>query len=453
MRRWLIIPLLLFILAALPALVLAQAETTEPPVSGELATMQAVSDETARNAEEARRYAEDASSYLGIFESVGVAIGVFTGIVIPVLAGIFGLFGITQLFSARSELRQKTEELQSNFNSLKSELQTDLTSQLDAKQRELDQLRGSLEQQLDAKQRELDRLKEEVQANAADERKKSENATLALSLLPLGERQYQSKDMTGAIDAYKRALSLDPNNVVIHYRLGYVYTQMDKDYWPTAEEHLRHALEIDSQFAQARAALGYVIRLQAEILPKEDPQRNLLLTDAEHEMLTALNQSPKLVDEDGQSWWGSLGGLQRRRGQLEDAKVSYAKAVKVTPLSSYPVGLLALLALQTGDRDTMASSYKRMMMLSQRRTFTHGDDFWTWADLLVAQTAMGQYEDANKTLSLFFDTAPRDNPRMMNTPKATLIDLRDMATTDEDRDEISTIIGRIDSEISLRTQG
>src|SRR5690606_30924131 len=134
----------------------------------------------------------------------------------------------------------------------------------------------------------------------------TEQATLALALLPLGERQYRAQDLKGAADTYLRALALDDDNPLIHYRLGYVYVQSGQ--LEEAEYHLNRALEIDPQFWLAMAALGYVYRRIGDKLPP-GLERDQTLNKAEAYLLDALRQSPKLVDDDSESWWGSLGGL------------------------------------------------------------------------------------------------------------------------------------------------
>src|SRR5690606_9951558 len=136
-----------------------------------------------------------------------------------------------------------------------------------------------------------------LKRSAQEQRDDAAKASLAQSLLPLGERQYRSQDYVGALDTYKRALILDPDNLIIHYRMGYVYTQSGQ--LDEAEQNLRLALEIDPEFAPAMAALGYVYRRIGEKMPA-GIERDLMLNKGEEKMLNALTISPKLVDDDGE---------------------------------------------------------------------------------------------------------------------------------------------------------
>lgn len=420
MRRLILLACLagLLLVAALPA----AAQEPATPEGDLLAQMEAAAARAEAAAAEAERYANDTSNYLGIFESVGVAIGVFTGIIVPLLAIVAGALGLTRLNQAKAEL----DEAQASF------------------ERELGNLRASLETEMLQKQAELDALKAELEASAKDERVRSEEATVALSLLPLAERQYQVKDYDGALESYRRALALDPTNAVIHYRLGYVYTQTGQ--LDAATEHLDKALEIDPQFALALANLGYVLRRRADALPPSSVDRGRLLAEAELKLRQALTLSPKLVDEDGESWWGSLGGLHRRRGQIDDAIDAYRRAQRVTPAASYPVANLALLFLQKGDRERMTDAFQRAERLAQRGVLEDGGDFWAWADLLVSQLALGKYKEAQPTLEWVLASVPDAAPRTLGMPLDTLRQILQRAKP-EDADRLRPFIERLEAQM------
>ena len=417
MRR---ITLLCLVALLLAGVLPAAAQDTAAPDADLVARMEAAADRAEAAMAEAQRYANDTSNLLGVFESVGVAIGVFTGIFVPLLAILAGVLGLTRLNQAKAELA----DAQARF------------------ERDLKALRLSVEADMREKQVGLDALKAELEASAKDERVRSEEATIALSLLPLAERQYQVKDYDGALDTYRRALLLDPTNAVIHYRLGYVYTQSGQ--LDEATDHLNKALEIDPQFALALANLGYVLRRRAENLPNENVDRGRLLAEAELKLRQALTISPKLVDEDGESWWGSLGGLHRRRGQIDDAIDAYRRAQRVTPAASYPVANLALLFLQKGDRARTFDAFQRAERLASRGVLADGRDFWAWADLLVAQLALGKYAEAQSTLEWVLASVPEAAPRTLGMPLETIKQITQRAKP-EDAAKLRTFIERLEA--------
>jgi tetratricopeptide (TPR) repeat protein len=361
-------------------------------------------EETRRMAEDASRYAGDASSFLGLFEALGI--------VITVVAGAFSAFGIYRLFSAQNELTLS---------------------------------RKRFEQELERKESELAALEQQLRRNNAEQHAQSTRATLALSLLPLGERQYKAQDFKGACDTYERALKLDSNNPVIYYRLGYVCVQSGQ--LDDAVQYLTRALEIDPEFPLAMAALGYAYRRQAEKM-EAGLERERLMNMAERCMLDGLALSPKLVDDDGESWWGSLGGLYRRRGLNEQAIRAYQQAAEVTPHSSYPFSNLAMLYMGEQDRDAMLRMFKRVERLAKGETQADVDNYWAYADLLTAQLALGKFSEAEEALQSLFDTAPSDSPYALELLTDTLGRLMS-ALGDEggQSKRIETFVGRIRAQI------
>ncbi|MCA9909643.1 MAG: hypothetical protein KC519_13395, partial [Anaerolineae bacterium] len=123
---------------------------------------------TARGADSDRAL-DIAFNMLGIFEAIGF--------LVTVGGGLLAAFGVLRLFSAQAELQKARERF---------------------------------EQEIETKERELDEMKESLEATIANsaslQHRELSQATLALSLLPLGERQYRAQDFQGAMDTYRRAI-------------------------------------------------------------------------------------------------------------------------------------------------------------------------------------------------------------------------------------------------------
>lgn len=336
---------------------------------------------------DAARYAQDASNFLGIFEAISVAIAI--------VAGGLGAIGVSRLFSAQRELTKARERVEE----------------------ELAAVRERFESEMARKEHDLQTLSDRLQQTLEQQRRTTEQATLALALLPLGERQYRAQDLKGAADTYLRALALDEDNPLIHYRIGYVYVQSGQ--LEEAEFHLNRALEIDPEFWLAMAALGYVYRRIGDKLPP-GIDRDQMLNKAEAYLLDALRRSPKLVDDDSESWWGSLGGLYRRRGQIDQAIYAYQQAAQVTPHSSYPFSNLALLHMQKRNRDEMLRTYKRVERLARGEVQAEVDNYWAYADLLTSRLALGKVDEAEDALISVFDIAPSDSPYALESLVETL---------------------------------
>lgn len=347
---------------------------------------EAAAEEARAHAEAAARYAGDASNFLGIFEAISVAI--------TIAIGALGVIGVTRLFSAQNQLNEARNRIIA----------------------EVDTLRKEFEDELARRGNELSTLNELLRQSAEQQRRESERATLALSLLPLGERQYRAQDLKGAYDTYTRALELDDNNPVTHYRLGYVAVQSDN--FEDAERHLRRALEIDPEFALAQAALGFTYRRMTDSM-SDSPERDLLYNKAENAFLEALQKSPKLVDDDGESWWGSLGGLYRRRGQIDQAIRAYERAAEVTPHSSYPFSNLAMLYMRSQNHEGMMKMFRRVERLAHAETQAEVDNYWAYTDLLTARLAQGKI-DNDDVLMMMLEIAPTETDYPLESLAATL---------------------------------
>lgn len=436
MRRLPVLPVLVIITAVLilnMVLAMAQDDTLAPtpyptvvaPIAGSspeaLATQifeQALRASDA--AEDAQKYAEDAANQvttqldtandlLGLFQNVTAV----SGIIIPLLAVVAGIVGINRLNEA---------------------------------QRELENARARFEREMTEKQAELQKVREEMESTVIKQRESAASANLALSLLTLGERQYRSQDFAGALDTYRRALELDPNSLITHYRLGYVYTQSGN--LEQAQHHLTRALEIEKDFAPALAALGYVYRRIGEKMPK-GVERDMTLNKAENLLLQGLSMSPKLVDEDDESWWGSLGGLYRRRNQIDEAINAYERAAQITPTSSYAFSNLALLYMQKQNREAMVRTYQRVEQLAWSEVQADVDNYWAYADLLTARLALAKIKEAEEVLTSVLEVAPKDSPYVFESLLDTLRRLQQVLAADQ-AEHIGIFIASIESHVQER---
>lgn len=399
MRRWLVVFSVL-LMVSLP--LLAQEETPEPPPSAEelrglVEQAQSAADraeaallEMAEIEQQAKDAVGLAGDLFGLFEAMSGAIG----LIVPILAIVAGVVGFNRLNNASQELREAREQL---------------------------------ERELEERNKELDQLRDELRDTAQVQRENATAASIALSLLPVGERQYRAQDYRGALDTYQRALQYDPKNPIIHYRLGYVYTQSGE--LEKAREALQESLKLDEQFSPSRAALGYVYRrigdaIQKQIdalikegKPNDHPEilkmkidRDKAYVRSEGLFVDALDALPKLMDEDGESWWGALGGLYRRRGQVEQAIYAYERGTQVTPQSSYPFSNLALLYAETRQRAKMVKTYERVEQLAWNEVQADVDNYWAYADLIVSRMAQGKLKETREVLDTALDTAPPDSP-------------------------------------------
>ncbi len=361
----------------------AQDATADPPTP-DVEAINAMATAVAQRSEAAAEAFDRAVNVLGIFEGVGLVVSVMSilGTILVAVAGVVGFRGLSE---ARAQVEETRKSIERELVTARKQFDTDIRQGRE----ELENVRVRLEQ------------------SVVEQRESVAQANVAMSFVSLGDRQYRSKDFSGAIDTYLRALELDPNNLITHYRLGYVYTQ--SGLLDEAQPHLARALELEKNFPPALAALGYVYRRMGEKMP-HGIERDKMINRAESLLLEALGASPKLVDEDGESWWGSLGGLYRRRNQIDEAINAYERAAEVTPQSSYAFSNLALLFMQKQNRDAMIKTYYRVEQLAQHEVQAEVDNYWAYADLLTSRLALSKVKEAEETLVQVLEVAPPEAP-------------------------------------------
>jgi tetratricopeptide (TPR) repeat protein len=411
MRRvWLLLALLAFAAAAH-----AQEVTPVPvpPVAEAAASRDLAIELAVLRAEQAADTAEQAvniaGALLNIFDAVAVLLTV-----LGVVLGVIGFRSIQESRRVSAELRVEAAQLRQQFD-----------EEIRKRERELEQVRQ--------------KIVDSSQSMSAQLQRRSDNALVAISLLTVGERQYRAGDYDGAISIYQEALKLDRDNPIIHQRLGYVYCQQGAV--ESALHHYEHALRLAPELAPALAGMGFVTRRIAERLPA-GVEQDLKYNEAEQYLLRALRQSPRLVDDDGESWWGVLGGLYRRRGYLDRAIAAYEEAARVTPQSSYGYGNLALLYMKRGERSKMEEMYRRMETIAASEAMSSQGNFWGYADLIVSRLALGMAQQAAADLPIALNIAPKDADWMLEGLRDTLADLAtylDKPRADNIRDAINTI--------------
>ncbi len=369
----------------------------------------------------------------GLFEGLSAVFG----IALPIIIAVAGFFGFRRLESSREELSEARE---------------------------------SLEKELNEKREELEQIRRTFEVAVEDQRQIATNASIALGLLSVGRNQYRAKDNTGAIDTFKRALEFDTKNPVILYNLGYVETQSDK--FSEALESLEKALALNPSFVPAKAAMGYVYRRmgdevykaidkltstpapgekpvnevevvqklnklripkielaekpfkddteKAECLAKLNTEFARLYNRSEEYFLRALEELPKLIDEDGESWRGALGGLYRRRGMVKEAIIAYEQGTLVTPKSSYPFSNLAMLYAQERRTAEMERTFRRVEQLALGEVQADSDNNWAFNDLVTSRLALGKDKEAHDALQEALQIASKDSPYALKSLVETL---------------------------------
>lgn len=363
---------------------IAQESTSEPeptvaPVPpAELQRMQAIMEEIDT--------AEDrAFNLLGVYEAIFGVVSVI-GLAVTAAAFAGGLY-------IRGYIR-RLEELQTTLEQRQTKLESTLISQQQTADERVEKRLEAFDNSIMARRQQLD--------------ERMQNAQIAISLMPLAERQYQARDLQGALDTYLRIHHLDPANPVALYHIGYICMRDNTvERLQEAEKVLKMALELDPKLHQAQAALGFVYRRLAE--KQTDPAaREKGFRDARFYLQQALNYSPNLIDDDGESWYGALAGLHKRDNRLEEAILNYKKAAEVTPQSSYPhINLATLYLIQGRPYEEVEEEYAYAERLADMETRAQLNNYWGFADLLTARLAIYDPQPGSQGMELI-ENAIRD---------------------------------------------
>jgi len=203
-------------------------------------------------------------------------------------------------------------------------------------------------------------------------------------LLEEGRRSLKTKNYYTAIDYFKQAYELEPDNPEVHYYLGITYGRMQRyekaienlelvlkselafihkvhvkmilGYIYTIQEKYDRALEFfrsvvksGIETAQAYAAIGYIMHKKGEVKealmnlyraieidPKNANAHNSLgfiLGEENINLEEALEECRKAVDldPDNPAYLDSLGWVYYKMGKIPHAKSYIAKALKLAP--------------------------------------------------------------------------------------------------------------------------
>ncbi|MBZ0281883.1 MAG: tetratricopeptide repeat protein [Anaerolineae bacterium] len=430
---------MMVILAIVFSATLSLAQTPPPPPPDMVATLSALVERAEdaaavanKSSEEATTRVDNAFSLLNLFESIGLIVAVFA-VAAPAIGGFYTVNvrrANRRVQGARRELEQTRRNIEKqldatrNLQATSAELEKRLNSasedfkraseELDTRVR--DALR-ELEEQMIQNRTQLLELRAALKDSVLDQQARTTKALQGQSLQVLGERQYRERNLEGAIETLNRAIELDDRNPITHYQIGYVYVQhgvLDE-----AEFHLKKALEIDPKLGQAMATLGYVYRRMAEKLDMSK-ERIDQFNQAERLLLDALDISDRLIDSDGESWWGSLGGLYRRQGQIDQAIHAYERAAKVTPRSSYPFSNLAMLYLEKGNLDAMRENFARVEQLASAETQADSNNYWAFADLVTSRLAQNKTKETDAAIASLLYTVPSGSSYVLESLLDTL---------------------------------
>jgi tetratricopeptide (TPR) repeat protein len=245
----------------------------------------------------------------------------------------------------------------------------------------------------------IDRLK--VTQNEAPSTAATE---ASLRLMQLAQDQYDHNDLHNALDTLNEALRLARTSLLddVHYQFALVYLKLDD--LDSAESHLTKLLQLNPTHVRGLVASGDLYRMRAD-RAAEANERVLWLTKAEAQFRAALKERDDLLDSSGESVWASLGGILKRKNEIDAAIDAYKKAARIKR-SSYPYTNLGILFMQKNDFAHMRESFGLVELFAQSKVNQNPGDEWAHNDLFTAQIVLGKLDDARTSLARVKVVAP-----------------------------------------------
>ena len=241
-----------------------------------------------------------------------------------------------------------------------------------------------------------------LQEEAAEKGTAIERTQEAIVYFALGDRFSNQNDTRKAIEAYKKAGNLLPNDPQINYVLGRIYSGVG--YYEEAIRSFEAALALEQQYPEAEMELGLAYRRRgdsqqgstAEATHKQDYEK------ADEHLQRAIELRPNYEDA-----LNTLAGLYRRKGEYEKALKYYERAFRVDPRSSYALGNVASLCWYLGRLDKARQYYMLTELVSMDHSTTPpAEVYWDYYNLALAQLVLGKTEDAKKSYTKSIGETP-----------------------------------------------
>ena len=271
--------------------------------------------------------------------------------------------------------------------------------------RDLEKKKLDLEKQAENLEKQAKNLVEDInqiKREAADKKMEIGHTQEALVYLALGDRLSNQNDTRNAIDAYKKAGTLLPNDPQINYVLGRIYSGFG--YYDEAIKAFEATLAVKQDYPEAEMELGLAYRRKEEYQDGSNATvaHSQDYTKAIEHLQRAIALRPNYDDA-----LSTLGGLYRRKKEYEKALEYYEKAYYADRSSSYALGNMASLAWHLRKLDKARNSFMLTELMATERIQTpHSETYWDYYDLALAQLVLGKTADANKNYAKAIGQTP-----------------------------------------------
>lgn len=179
-----------------------------------------------------------------------------------------------------------------------------------------------------------------------------------------------------ALGAYLKAAQADPNNDLLHQRIGLLYKDLGQ--WDKAIEEFLNAIRLGPTYAEAYRELGIA---RNKLYTKTLKQPNGI-----DDLRRAIELNPEDFDA-----YASLGGALKRAGEIGEALAAYQQAVKVSGGHPYPLlNAIRLNAQLNGKLEIDDDTLNRAEQLRHAQIATNPPFDSPWSFFDVAEICLYQ---------------------------------------------------------------
>lgn len=204
------------------------------------------------------------------------------------------------------------------------------------------------------------------------------------------ENAIRAQDRPTAIQAYRKAIELNPANFTLRLEVGLLLR--DAGNWLQAVEALDEAVRLEPSSAAAWRELGVSLN-KLHALDNNEPRTG------EEELRRAVDLDPHDFDA-----WASLGGVLKRKPDLAGALDAYERAVTESSGASYPLlNAMKLRAAQKGPLVLSTGDTLRLRKAQRRRALQTTqqppyDAPWSFFDLAEISLYLGDINGFTQSL-------------------------------------------------------
>ena len=175
-------------------------------------------------------------------------------------------------------------------------------------------------------------------------------------MLAQAENEIRKLNWTGAMEIYRQAIKIDPNNPLARMKLGLLCR--DREIWDEALEQFTRATAVSPSYGEAWREKGIVenkIAQQAKEAMDADPAAG------ETSLRTAIELNDKDFDANA-----SLGGVLKRAKRFPQALAAYEQSFKISGGHPYPLLNALKLRVQVNGRLALSGPDKVALARAER---------------------------------------------------------------------------------------